>query len=442
MSNLLALTLTTGSDGANATTGNTGATFVSATPPKVSTTRAVDGTRSLLFDTSSASSYLYWDHSSETMAIYDVWLWLDALPTSTLQLAYIATQSAGVNLADWRVQTSGKLQARNSFSSTWVSNTTLTPGKWWHLRFIPGSAAGRQRVLIFDGNATTPVEDTDDLPAGSRPVYNGGAWDRFHAGATANTTARFWLDRIYGDDATPTGPSVTPPTVDAGSDQVVADGAAASIDATVSGTTGTPAYAWSVLTGPSTSSGQFSATNTVDTTFTPAGGPGVYTLRLAVTDDSGVTTDTATVTVTALTADFAVVAVTASGWSVEGGAASALAAVTDSDNDTLLRSPANPSAALVKLFLGPGLKPAAGQAFTLPVRLTGPAGSSFVAKLYQHNDSTQVHANSSVDIDTGDAVSGESDMYDHVVSFSAADWASMPDGDWVTGPVVRIEVST
>lgn len=441
MANRLAESFGSGSNGAAVTTGNTSADFVSGTAPTISTSTftgwPVDGTRSMRVNPSGSNCYVYWNITAGSACWFEFYIRITSLPSSTFFLAAVTAAGGGDSLAELRVLTDGRLQMRNNFLAVWTSTTALATGTVYRIAWGPGITAGKQQCKIYLGNAASPVESS-----GTSPNYTGGNFGRFHLGAFTATTVDLLLDRINGDSTTELGPVVSAPSVDAGADATIQDTHTAAIDATVSGTTGTPAYAWTVLSGPSTSSGQFSAPTSVDTNFTPAGGPGTYVLRLAVTDDSGVTTDTVTVTVTPLTEQFPLVAASGASWTNEGGAPSVLVAVTDDDNDTRLRSPANPSSAVAKLFFGGGLKPASGQAFQVPVRLVGPADSAFVAKLYQHNDSTLVHANSSVDIDTGDAVVGETDMYDHTISFAAADWASMPDADWAAGPVVRIEVST
>ncbi|MBV6441659.1 MAG: hypothetical protein EPGJADBJ_03345 [Saprospiraceae bacterium] len=72
---------------------------------------------------------------------------------------------------------------------------------------------------------------------------------------------------------------VSIPLPDAGTDQTLCVTTPAQLNATY--TIGTPS--WSVVSGPSTANSQFSDTSDPQAIFTPAGGPGVYTLRFTVT---------------------------------------------------------------------------------------------------------------------------------------------------------------
>ena len=89
-----------------------------------------------------------------------------------------------------------------------------------------------------------------------------------------------------------------PTTANAGLDQSICAGSAASLSANTP-VTGTGS--WSVVSGPSTSSGQFSSTTNPATTFTPAGGAGAYVLRWTITNAGcPPSTDNLVLTVTAL----------------------------------------------------------------------------------------------------------------------------------------------
>ncbi len=68
-------------------------------------------------------------------------------------------------------------------------------------------------------------------------------------------------------------------TADAGTDQTICSGTVATLgaNAPVIGT-----GAWSVVSGPATALSQFSSTSNRNATFTPAGGPGTYTLRWTI----------------------------------------------------------------------------------------------------------------------------------------------------------------
>ncbi|MCB0532365.1 MAG: hypothetical protein H6574_06915 [Lewinellaceae bacterium] len=84
--------------------------------------------------------------------------------------------------------------------------------------------------------------------------------------------------------------SIPPPN--AGPDQTLCETTPAQLNATYMA--GTPS--WSVVSGPSTSSSQFSNTSDPQAIFTPAGGPGAYTLRFTVTDGMNSASDDVIIT--------------------------------------------------------------------------------------------------------------------------------------------------
>ncbi len=73
------------------------------------------------------------------------------------------------------------------------------------------------------------------------------------------------------------------PSVNAGNDASVCIGGSANLNGTASGGDGSYTFAWTVQTGPNTSSAQFSDATVEDPTFTPTLA-GVYTLRFTVDD--------------------------------------------------------------------------------------------------------------------------------------------------------------
>jgi hypothetical protein len=95
--------------------------------------------------------------------------------------------------------------------------------------------------------------------------------------------------------------AAVPTTANAGNDISIPNCASAAVKLGANTpTTGTGA--WSVVSGPSTSSAQFSSTSSSNSTFTPAGGVGTYTLRWTIsngacassTDDVVITVGSAT----------------------------------------------------------------------------------------------------------------------------------------------------
>ncbi|MBL7964711.1 MAG: T9SS type A sorting domain-containing protein [Flavobacteriales bacterium] len=111
-------------------------------------------------------------------------------------------------------------------------------------------------------------------------------WATSLAGNANNNTMRFTSsfparEPADGQTYTFTPPCLPPTTANAGNAQSICNGLSASLSANV------PAIgsgSWSVVSGPSTSNGQFSNTAAANSQFTPAGGAGTYTLRWTISN--------------------------------------------------------------------------------------------------------------------------------------------------------------
>lgn len=308
-------------------------------------------------------------------------------------------------------------------SVSWSTPVPMTPGVGYYVAYkmstndylhfpSPGStaipsgtaSAVRMAALVGDYNRSLYRYDSDPVP------------ETF----TAPSGILWATDIIVEDSAT------TPLTVDVGADRSVVMGGNTTLTAVPAGGAGSKTYAWTVVSGPSTASGQFSPTSSAATTFTPTA-VGTYVLRCTVTDTSGTANDTLTVTVTAATvATGTVQTVNAStGWTPTGG--TVLAALSDANASTYVTSAENPTNAVLDVTLQPLAPPASGQGFQVTLqalRYTGTA-SSATATVQIYNSST-LRATSSAIMITATAT-------DTVFSFTSAQVASV---DWAAVRVV------
>lgn len=356
-----------------------------------------------------------------------------SLPGSSWIVLRLQGSSGTVLNARIDIGSSGDVRIRNgsaqqSASATGIITTSTTYRFEWTLTST-GSSSGVFTVRVFPGDSGTysaEVTATADFGTNTDRVWFG------NGNTSPQVGACFFDDFAVTNTASWIGPAVVPPTVSAGGDQTVQDYHAASIDATVTGNTGTTTYAWTVASGPSTSSGQFSATNTVDTTFTAAGGPGTYVLQLAVTDDSGTTTDTCVVTVTALQATDTVAAVTtATSWTASAG--TVLACLSDGDPGTYITSSNNPSSLDLKVTMR-GIVPPTGDLVVTLLGLVRSGGTGSVdVSLYKPDGSTLVKKISSVTAPTS--------ATDTQVTFLAADISGVTSANWRAGCVLLVEAT-
>ena len=202
---------------------------------------------------------------------------------------------------------------------------------------------------------------------------------------TGNTGPLWAVDSVVTDTLAAT----IPLTVDVGADRSLVTGASAALSATASGGAGAKSYAWTVTSGPSTATSQFSSTTAATPTFTPSA-VGTYVLRCTVTDASGSANDSVTVTVAAAAAATGTVATVnaAEGWTATGGTIQT--ALSDANAGTYVTSAENPTDAVLDVTLQPLAPPAAGKGAEITLeglRYTGTA-SSATASMALYNGTT------------------------------------------------------
>lgn len=419
-----------GTNGASATTGNTDFTGFnpSGTVPAFSTGTKLTGTASL--DCSTTGTYRYATYTSGATTSVRTVRWyfqFGANPSANAIVA--AVQTSAVDRAQVRLLTDGTLQLRNVTTAVWASSSALATGTWYRAEWLVDSGGSGQRLYLYAGHSPSALYDS------GWQSYTAAVFNDSKFGNLSNTTlSGLFVDSVkITDTAALIGPALTPPTVDAGVAQTIQDYHAATIDATVSGNTGTTTYAWTVVSGPSTAGSQFSTTSAVDTVFTPAGGAGAYTLQLAVSDDSGTTTDTVTVTVTALQSSDGIASIISStGWTASTGTVTD--ALTDEDPGTYVTSSDNPSSLDLKYQMRGIIPPAGNYVHTLAgLGRSGGTGTVDVS-LLDPTDGTTLIKKVSGTVAPATAA-------DTAVTFLAADITALTDADWRAGVVVLLEAT-
>ncbi|HMR89674.1 MAG TPA: Ig-like domain-containing protein, partial [Saprospiraceae bacterium] len=156
---------------------------------------------------------------------------------------------------------------------------------------LPTGNAGMDQAICGNASASLSASFTNGTPLWS--VVSGPSLLASQFSDTSSPTATFtpaggagtYLLRWTVSNA-PCAPSMDdveiiasiPPTGNAGDDQGICSDQTATLNATVSNGTGT----WSVVSGPSLSTMQFSDINASNAIFTPIGGAGIYTLRWTI----------------------------------------------------------------------------------------------------------------------------------------------------------------
>lgn len=336
-------------------------------------------------------------------------------PTQTTQ--YVKAAGIGDPITPADIVTEGTVTMLDvAFNTRYVLNTQLGAG---HHQIACVSSGNLPQLTI------TRYDTGDAMWSGSAPSKR--AWVMIHAGSIS-TGGRGWefLDNALNWML----PSVMPLGINAGSDQAIFTGQVASLSAAASGGAGTKSYAWITVSGPA---GTFGSADAASTTFTPSAA-GVCNLRCTVTDSTGSAYDDVQITVTEVTSSASVASVVDStNWTVEPSG-TALAALTDSDGSTLLRSSSNPTAQALKVQLTPINAPGAGVDLVVQVTCDAiTAGSaSLTAQLYE--GATLRSTVSGLTVSAGDNANPVTNVVS--VSFPAADVASVTD--WTTGLIVNL----
>lgn len=253
-------------------------------------------------DTTAASRILQRNLGSlRSLLFAAIYVYVPASPAANVFIGSIntgATVRAGL-----RINTDRTAAIRNGAIAVYTSTLALPIG-WSRLEWRLDQVAGQQQLRGYLGanlHGTTP-----DFDSGSQ-TFNTGTFDVFQTGfATAVASVTLGFDWVALDDATWVGagaaPPNTPPTVNAGADQInLEPWATVTLTGTDSDGDGTIASrAWAQTGGPAVSLTGSGAARTFEAPGTLAGT--TLTFQYSATDDDGATaTDTMTVTVLPVT---------------------------------------------------------------------------------------------------------------------------------------------
>lgn len=267
--------------GAALSTSNTGASFVSPNPP-LATTRAYEGSRGAQFTTSASQCYLYYTLTPRGALFARMLIWCDAFPDAN---TYIATMQGLTDRAcDLRVNTTGTVTVRNFNTAANTSSVPLALSAWNRIEWGASRNAGQRLRLYLGSNV-----------AGSTPSYDSGLttytqdvdFAQIKFGMATNATWDFTFDLLAADDSAWPAMPVTNLTVSAGAvHETLVVGHQTEVNASAIDGDGNYTYAWSIPSGPNTSTSQFFDPTSAFTLFTPTA-VGAYTLRCTATDGQG-----------------------------------------------------------------------------------------------------------------------------------------------------------
>ncbi|MFD0778194.1 hypothetical protein ACFQZF_06660 [Flavobacterium myungsuense] len=256
--------------------------------------------------------------------------------TCGLTSVTLAANAPTIGTGAWSIVSGagGTVTTPSSNTSTFSGTAGTTYTLRWTISNSPCTASTDDVVITFNQNPTASNAGADQTSsatcgltsvtlAANSPTIGTGAWSIISgAGGTVTTpssntstfsgtagttyTLRWTISNspctASTDDVVITF-NQNPTTSAAGVDQTICSTGAATL-AGNNPSVGTGA--WSIVSGPSTSSAQFGSTSVNNTVFTPAGGAGVYTLRwnvsnspcTASTDDVDITVNSCASTIT------------------------------------------------------------------------------------------------------------------------------------------------
>lgn len=360
MALLISQDLAKGPNGASVSTSDVGATSQTGTAPTYSNAHAFDGKSFSTYWAGSTGS-IRWDFTASAKAYLSLYVHTPASPPASNQTFMTAYSGATTQIASFRWQSDGTLGVRDVNAA--LSTTSIAVPSDTDIRIDmylePGSATG-VRVRVFWGgglNGSTPnaTATTSATSSGATSV------DNIRLGAVSGGLS-YWMARLRVDDAAYPAPisGAGPAIVDAGPDQTKETGGSAftitAVETPGSGTITT--RAWRIVSGTTVT---LSGTTTKTVTVTPPATTGVTVLGYKVTDDTPLTSDEDTVTITWVkpgqsyrpTADVA-----ANSWTPSTG--SDLWACLDEttpDFTDFIESPDLPTGQEVKVRLAPGPAP-------------------------------------------------------------------------------------
>lgn len=163
-----------GANNDTVTAANAGAdaAVVTSGSAVISTSRAIEGTRSALMTAAATSgtTYITKNITATSQLGLDVFVNITALPSAESPILWIGG-TGSARMFSVAIATDGKVRLRDGGTSgganAWTSASSLSLNTWYRVSVYAtqDAASGTIRVAYFAGNATTPVEDSTLMTA-------------------------------------------------------------------------------------------------------------------------------------------------------------------------------------------------------------------------------------------------------------------------------------
>lgn len=339
--------------------------------------------------------------------------------TAQLLLSRVRCTSGGIDVL---LRSNGTVVLAHGSTVTTSSTGLWTAGTWHRLSLTFNITAGTAELKVYAGDSLSALA-TLSVTGGTAT----GTTTAIDVGVLTNGLSSTWVtqfDSVQMEDASSSelGPYIpaanVAPVPSAGTDQNVNTGATVTLTGSATDSDGTVAStSWTQIDGPAVSLSGTGLTRT----FTPTVA-GIYTFRFSATDDDGSTaTDDMVVNVRGVNAVPNALTSNAGGWTNQGGAASLVAAVGDSNDSTFAETADNPSGDAHVYTLAP----LQAGTVTVTTRDRATVASPVVTRLVEI-------------LDVSNAVLGDSEF---ALTTTWANHTTVTDDPVAAGAVVRVRVT-
>ncbi|UQX89204.1 PKD domain-containing protein [Jatrophihabitans telluris] len=320
-----------------------------------------------------------------------------------------------------KLNSAGALRLQDTTGTKWTAASALPLNQWVRIEMRLDLGANTAQLVYYLGDSTTPVTggDSGTISVSAGTIINYGVFGRPNNGTY---TTPFWVDdvRLVDSSASLIGPVPVPPVAAFSSTPTALTVAFDATASTATSPATVSSYTWDF--GDSSSGSGSGPSHTYAT-------GGTYSVALYVTDSTGSTSSTVTHSVTVAGASYTVVPAStsvATGWTASSG--TVLSCLQDTDQTTLITSPAGPTNQELTVVLGALVPPTTGNPLRILINIDtlSAASGSFNAYLIEGSTTRSTILSTSIPGGSGSSVSNVATLTFPWTDVSAVtDWSAL-----------------